>query len=1141
MTIKRRKLEVICIILLLILSYVLPITAIADTADTFELTSARITTNHSGKQLDIELSAANTSNTVQQRTINIAENDLLDTELQQKDGYTYQVKDGQINIALSPNVNKKIRLSLAIDPARTQNHTNKLIIAGKEFTIVDESAEKQEETDSSSSEQASAEKTENPEISDVKAEEAEETTTPSSADTVTESPFALPFMSAISTEKRTNQLIPTAYTTDEHGTYPTASWKPANNTDVINHQGNKNGTNQWDGITTWNGDPANQTNSYIEYGGTGNQADYAIRKFAEETSTPGLFDVFLNIRGNVQKEITPLDLVLVVDWSGSMNENNRIGEVRTGVNRFVDTLAESGITDKISMGYIGYSSNNYSNASVPMGSFDSVKNQIKNITPTSTSGGTFTQKALRDAGNMLSTPNGHKKVVVLLTDGVPTYSYKVQNVHTQPDGSYYGTQFSSTQDQPGNTSRIPRSYHAPDQNGQSKLINSTFTATIGEAMALKQRGIEIHGLGIQLQSDQAAGLSKAEVENKMRQMVSSDENGELYYESADHAPDISEYLAKKAVQITGTVIGGTVSDPIAAPFIYQPQTLEIKSVGSNPVTVMPSITMDKTTVKSNEIYLGKDQEIQIHYQVRIQTESEGFKPDFWYQMNGRTTFQPNATTNERADFGIPSAKAPGVQLAVKKLWEEFDHDPNDRPEQVTYEIQRQQTTDQSSWKYGYIQIHKPDNDTTDSWERKNIDHLSKSAENYQESLALPKYNNQGQDFIYEANNELTVPGYDAEKIDTMTWKNTKQFTPLDLTITKNSSTGETNLIGAVFKLTGEAIDTELTDNGDGTYSLLQNIKLQKGKTYTLTEMKAPEGHELSDKTTWTISVASDGTVTIDGKKVDTMNHTVELTIENPFIAVPVGIRKYTIQGSTKQVNLKGAVFSLQKKEANGDYQSIEEQTTNEKGLALFESLQPGAYRISETSGPTGYDTRAGNYEFQIDKYGKISYGGTNTEKTNGIWTLTHQNQLKPFDLTVNKKEENGQALKGAKFRLQGPGIDQQLPKDDQKTDTFVFENLTPGTYTLTETFTPEGYQGLKEPVTIVINEDGTIRVNDEAHEAVLSEKDKHNQISLDVTNQAKVPLPETGGTGRLWIYLTGSIGTMISAGYLFSRKEGGRR
>ena len=140
--------------------------------------------------------------------------------------------------------------------------------------------------------------------------------------------------------------------------------------------------------------------------------------------------------------------------------------------------------------------------------------------------------------------------------------------------------FTNRQDQPGSTSRISNSYYAPDQRNTNKLINSTFIATIGEAMALKQRGIEIHGLGIQLQSDTNAGLSKQEVENKMRQMVSADENGDLYYESADHAPDISDYLARKAVQISGTVANGKVTDPIAEPFSYEPNTLTVKSVGS---------------------------------------------------------------------------------------------------------------------------------------------------------------------------------------------------------------------------------------------------------------------------------------------------------------------------------------------------------------------------------------------------------------------------------------------------------------------------------------------------------------------------------------------------------------------------------
>ncbi|OTN94955.1 SpaA isopeptide-forming pilin-related protein [Enterococcus faecium] len=1127
MTTTGKKLNVVFVLILLSLSNILPVTAIAEATDNptmLEIISAEITSDQSGKKaLNVKLNANNNSTEKVEKEIGLVENYLSDVERKEEDSYAYQVKSGKTTLEISPNTKQTINLSLPIDPTLYHSQTNKLIVDNKEYDITDATEHKKET-----------------EVPIPNTDETKEGVSEENESSV--NPFTLPTLSLPAVTVSANQTIPTEYTTDDQGTYPKANWQPTGNTNVLDHQGNKNGSNQWDGINSWDGNPNDRTHSYIEYGGTGNQADYAIRKFAKETTTPGLFDVYLNARGNVQKDITPLDLVLVVDWSGSMNDNDRIGEVKIGVDRFVDTLADSGITDKINMGYVGYSSDgyNYSNGTVQMGPFNSVKNQVKTITPSRTNGGTFTQKGLRDAGDMLSVPNGHKKVIVLLTDGVPTFSYKVQRVHAQSSNDYYGTQFSNTQDQPGNTSRIARSYYAPDQNNRSRRIDSTFIATIGEAMALKERGIEIHGLGIQLQSDPAAGLSKAEVESRMRQMVSADEKGDLYYESADHATDISEYLAKKAVQISATVSNGQINDPIAEPFIYQPGTLSVKSVGTNPTTVTPTISIDGNTIKSNQIYLGKNQEIQIHYQVRIQTENEDFHPNFWYQMNGRTTFQPSIDTDELAEFGIPSAKAPGVSLHIKKLWEEFDNNPANRPDQVTFEIQRNHTTDAAAWKNGYIRITKPAEDTANMWERTDVDKLSaNSGESYQEILSLPQYNNQGQAFSYQTIKELPVPGYDSRQIDALTWKNTKQFTPLDLKITKNSSTGEKDLIGAVFKLTGDSIDTLLTDNGDGTYSLPENVKLQKEMTYTLTETKAPEGHELSKKTTWEIKIASDGTVTIDGKTVTTSDDTIQLTIENPFVEIPIAVRKYTMQGSGKEMNLKGAAFALQKKEANGTYQPMDNQTTNEKGLAIFDSLTPGEYRVVETAGPAGYDTSPGNYEFQIDKYGKIIYTGQNTETTNGMWTLTHQNRLKAFDLTVHKKEDNGQALKGAKFRLQGPEMDLELPKDGQETDTFLFENLKPGTYKLTETFTPEGYQGLKDSVTIIIKEDGSIQVDGQEYESVLSPGAKNNQISLDITNQAKVPLPDTGGIGRLGIYLVGMIGCTFSIWYLFFNKERG--
>lgn len=588
MTTTGKKLKVVFVLILLSLSNILPVTAIAEAADNptmLEIISAEITSDQSGKKaLNVKLNANNNSTKKVEKEIGLVENYLSDVERKEGDGYAYQVKSGKTMLEISPNTKQTINLSLPIDPTLYHSQTNKLIVDNKEYDITDAKEHKKET-----------------EVSTSNTDETKEGVSEENENSV--SPFTLPRLSLPAVTVSTNQTISTEYTTDDQGTYPKANWQPTGNTNVLDHQGNKNGSNQWDGINSWDGDPNDRTHSYIEYGGTGNQADYAIRKFAKETTTPGLFDVYLNARGNVQKDITPLDLVLVVDWSGSMNDNDRIGEVKIGVDRFVDTLADSGITDKINMGYVGYSSEgySYSNGAVQMGSFDSVKNQVKSITPSRTNGGTFTQKALRDAGNMLSVPNGHKKVIVLLTDGVPTFSYEVQRVHAQSSSNCYGTQFSNTQDQPGNTSRIARSYDAPDQNNLSRRIDSTFIATIGEAMALKERGIEIHGLGIQLQSDPAAGLSKAEVESRMRQMVSSDEKGDLYYESADHATDISEYLAKKAVQISATVSNGQINDPIAEPFIYQPGTLSVKSVGTSPTTVTPSISIEGNTIKSNHI------------------------------------------------------------------------------------------------------------------------------------------------------------------------------------------------------------------------------------------------------------------------------------------------------------------------------------------------------------------------------------------------------------------------------------------------------------------------------------------------------------------------------------------------------------
>ncbi|MBO0460511.1 VWA domain-containing protein [Enterococcus sp. DIV1298c] len=966
----------------------------------------------------------------------------------------------------------------------------------------------------------------------------QDTTDDSSAPKEEYRPFDQPQLFDGESNRKSLSTIEPEYTTDEQGTYPKAMWQPKNSENVRNHQGNRQGQAQWDGLTKWDGNPTNLTNSYIEYGGEKEEADYAIRKFANETATPGLFDLYLNVRGNTQKNITPMDVVLVVDWSGSMNEENRIVEVKNAIDRFVDTLTESGVTEKINLGYVGFSSEGYANRSIPIAGFDSVKEEIKAATPATTSGGTFTQNGLRQAGEMLSEQNGHKKVIVLLTDGVPTSSYQVASVVTEEDGSYYGASFTDHVDHPDYTSKISLPYLVPvkDQNFQWRWINSTFTATIGEAMALKQRGIEIHGLGIQLHGDETEGITKEEVENRMRKMVSSGEDGTLYYESANESTDIADYLAKKAVQLSGTVVNGKITDPIVEPFVYEIESASVKSVGTSPLSVEPILTIEDQTIQVEQIYLEKGQELQLHYQVRLQTESKTFEPDKWYQMNGLTTFQPKSDSDDIAKFGVPSAKAPSVTLGFFKEWEEFDQDTTTRPEKVIYEIKRTGGTAPSSWESGYVQLRQPEKDDTNVWERKNITKLLETDKASRETLSLPKYNNQGQEFHYEAVNELNVPGYNSEKVNATTWKNTKQFVPLDLKIIKTSSSDDHPLKGAVFRITIEGKDIQLLDHEDGTYSLPEEIRLEKEKSYTLTEVSAPAGHEKAEKQTWAITISKTGEVTVDDQKATVLDQVIQLTIENPFSELPVAIRKYTEKDQQK-VNLAGATFALQLKEDTGSYRTLKEEVTSSSGLAEFMIQKAGDYRLVETAGPSGYDTVPGNYTFKVDPYGTIIYDGENVEES-AVWTLTHHNQIKPFDLTILKKTDTGQALKGAVFRLSGPTGQSELPSDETAIDTFVFKNLEPGEYTLEEIKTPEGYLGLEKPLQIVIQTDGKVTVAGEPTEVQLQSGSKNNQIHLAITNQALIPLPETGGAGRLGLLLLSlsAIGSFII--YLLMNKRG---
>nr|WP_236037003.1 Cna B-type domain-containing protein [Bifidobacterium simiiventris] len=91
--------------------------------------------------------------------------------------------------------------------------------------------------------------------------------------------------------------------------------------------------------------------------------------------------------------------------------------------------------------------------------------------------------------------------------------------------------------------------------------------------------------------------------------------------------------------------------------------------------------------------------------------------------------------------------------------------------------------------------------------------------------------------------------------------------------------------------------------------------------------------------------------------------------------------------------------------------------------------------------------------------------------------VSNQGQVKR-NFTLFKTDEGGTPLAGAEFELTKDGdasFKTQEWKADGKT-SHTFENLTPGTYTLTETKAPDGYETAK-PVTIVVTDAGKVIVD----------------------------------------------------------------
>lgn len=179
-------------------------------------------------------------------------------------------------------------------------------------------------------------------------------------------------------------------------------------------------------------------------------------------------------------------------------------------------------------------------------------------------------------------------------------------------------------------------------------------------------------------------------------------------------------------------------------------------------------------------------------------------------------------------------------------------------------------------------------------------------------------------------------------------------------------------------------------------------------------------------------------------------------------------------------------------------------------------LKYGENNNLETTHPTT-DTKT--FEMNVFKFYKDN---KNSDKETGLadakFTLSkNQNGTDPIKL-IDKGSNTYRVAKTDETNT----ITEVITPDNGR---FTIQGLGAGTYYLTETKQPAGYNKLKNPVTVVIDENGKVRVGES----------EANPVKVE--NKTGTVLPSTGGTGTTMIYLVGALLVLGSGVVLVTKRR----
>ena len=289
----------------------------------------------------------------------------------------------------------------------------------------------------------------------------------------------------------------------------------------------------------------------------------------------------------------------------------------------------------------------------------------------------------------------------------------------------------------------------------------------------------------------------------------------------------------------------------------------------------------------------------------------------------------------------------------------------------------------------------------------------------------------------------------------------------------------------------------------------------------------------------------------------------EVIITNKKRSCTLRIEK--VDADNSDLMLAGAEFELWKwNDISSKYEPViqNEQTykvvTDTMGVAVFDNLENGKYKVIEVKAPEGYILDEGHNSFEVT----LPYAKVNPEDS----SITVDEYSRPDDAdiyySITKKVSNvkkewriikrsssseSQFLEGAEFKLtsKDAGKNSYYGKSikdgrviwysDEELQVVIPEDkIVAGTYILEETKAPIGYMLSSETWTLTVGQNGSfieiqgVDNNDKINDG--------NKVICYFENTVLYELPSAGGSG-IFGYMVGGVLLMIAASLLLYKNK----